>query len=56
MTAYMEEAGLSGWVGLTEADIDGRILELSDCLLRAAKPMKTSFTVGKSYNLTVTSK
>ena len=27
MTVSMEEAGLSGWVGTTEVDNDGKILE-----------------------------
>ena len=55
MTVSMEEAGLSGWVGTTEVDIDGKILELSDCLLRVPEPMKKTFTVGKSRQASINS-
>lgn len=44
----IEEMNMNDMGESIEIDIDARILELSDCLLRAAKPMKRHFTIGKS--------
>ena len=47
LLSLVEETNMESKSGETEVEIDTRIIEFSDCVLRAAEPMKRHFTIGK---------